>query len=253
MASYGSVSEVARAAASNPSTVTRTAQNLGYQGWTEFQFALRSRFLASLSAVEVAETHGANASSPSLAALTTDRENLAHVNRTLDFGALRATAQAIADARRTYVIAAGSYAIPGKALEHNATIAGYDVRLLDADVATLSNAVARLSADDLVIAISLWRVYDSTLRSVNVAHGLGVRIISITDNESSPVAAHSDPRLIVPSEGAGFFPSLTPALALTQGIAVELASLDKARTKASIAAAEQTWEQLRIMATASRP
>jgi DNA-binding MurR/RpiR family transcriptional regulator len=69
------------------------------------------------------------------------------------------------NARQTFIVAAGSYAIPGKALEHNAIIAGYNVRLLDADVAALTNALARLGAEDLVIAISLWRVYDSTMRA----------------------------------------------------------------------------------------
>ena len=137
--------------------------------------------------------------------------------------------------------------MPGKALEHNAVIAGYNVRLLDADVATLTNAIARLTPDDLVIAISLWRVYDSTIRAVDIAHNLGTPIISITDNAGSPVAEHAAHRIVVPSEGAGFFPSLTAAVAATQAIAVELASLDRIRSTQSIAASERSWEQMRIM------
>jgi DNA-binding MurR/RpiR family transcriptional regulator len=253
LASYGSVSDLAKAASSNASTVTRTAQTLGFKGWSDFQFELRSRFLASLSAVEVAAEHGGNANSPAVAALTTDRANLAHLSRTVDYAALREVAEAIAAARRTFVVAAGSYAIPGRALEHNALIAGYDVRLLDADVAALSNAVATLTSDDLVIAISLWRVYDSTARAVDIANGLGARVVSITDNEGSPVAKYAAPRIIVPSEGAGFFPSLTGTLAVVQAIAVELASLDRERSNQSIAASERSWEQMRIMRNHTKP
>ncbi|BCW46914.1 MurR/RpiR family transcriptional regulator [Arthrobacter sp. StoSoilB5] len=247
LASYGSVSDIAAAANSNASTVTRTAQTLGFKGWADFQFELRSRFLASLSAVEVAAEHNGHISSPAQAAVSTDRANLAHFERTLDADTIHQIAQAIAGARQTFIVAAGSYAIPGKALEHNAIIAGYNVRLLDADVAALTNAIARLGAEDLVIAISLWRVYDSTIRAVDIAHNIGAPVVSITDSAGSPVAVHALHRIVVPTEGAGFFPSLTGAVAAVQAIAVELASLDRERSNQNIAASERTWDQMRIM------
>lgn len=247
LASYGSVSDIAVAAASNASTVTRTAQTLGFKGWSDFQFELRSRFLASLSAVEVAAEHNGHISSPAAAAVSTDRANLAHFERTLNADTVHEIAQAIAGARQTFIVAAGSYAIPGKALEHNAIIAGYNVRLLDADVAALTNAIARLGADDLVIAISLWRVYDSTMRAVEIAHSIGAPVVSITDSAGSPVAVNAAHRIVVPTEGAGFFPSLTGAVSAVQAIAVELASLDKERSNKNIAASERTWDQMRIM------
>ncbi|BCW49917.1 MurR/RpiR family transcriptional regulator [Arthrobacter sp. StoSoilB13] len=247
LASYGSVSDIAAAAASNASTVTRTAQTLGFKGWADFQFELRSRFLASLSAVEVAAEHNGHISSPAQAAVSTDRANLAHFERTLDADTIHLIAKAIAGARQTFIVAAGSYAIPGKALEHNAIIAGYNVRLLDADVAALTNAIARLGAEDLVIAISLWRVYDSTIRAVDIAHNIGAPVVSITDSAGSPVAVHAQHRIVVPTEGAGFFPSLTGAVAAVQAIAVELASLDRERSNQNIAASERTWDQMRIM------
>nr|WP_275588209.1 MurR/RpiR family transcriptional regulator [Paenarthrobacter ilicis] len=247
LASYGSVSDIAAVAASNASTVTRTAQTLGFKGWADFQFELRSRFLASLSAVEVAAEHNGHISSPAQAAVSTDRANLAHFERTLDAESIHNIATAIAGARQTFIVAAGSYAIPGKALEHNAIIAGYNVRLLDADVAALTNAIARLGAEDLVSAISLWRVYDSTMRAVEIAHNLGAPIVSITDSAGSPVAVHADHRIVVPTEGAGFFPSLTGAVTAVQAIAVELASLDRERSNQNIAASERTWDQMRIM------
>jgi DNA-binding MurR/RpiR family transcriptional regulator len=247
LASYGSVSDIAAVAASNASTVTRTAQTLGFKGWADFQFELRSRFLASLSAVEVAAEHNGHISSPAQAAVSTDRANLAHFERTLDVETVHAIAKAIANARQTFIVAAGSYAIPGKALEHNAIIAGYNVRLLDADVAALTNAIARLGAEDLVIAISLWRVYDSTIRAVEIAHNIGAPIVSITDSAGSPVAVHAQHRIVVPTEGAGFFPSLTGAVTAVQAIAVELASLDRERSTQNIAASERAWDQMRIM------
>ena len=132
-------------------------------------------------------------------------------------------------------------------MEHNAVIAGYNVRLLDADVAALTNALARVTSEDLVIAISLWRVYDSTMRAVDIARNLGDADHLDHGQRRLPVAEHAAHRIVVPTEGAGFFPSLTAAVAAIQAIAVELASLDRNRSNKSIAASERSWEQMRIM------
>lgn len=247
LASYSSVADVARAAGSNASTVTRTAQALGYAGWAELQVELRSRYLSSLSAVEVAAEHEATAQDPCRLAIATDQEALGHLARTADAGRIHRVAAAIAGARRTWVIAGGSYAVPGHALEHNVGIAGYDITLLDADVAVLANAMARLTADDVVVVFSLWRVYDSTVRAAARAAATGAEVIVVTDDETSEVTEHASAVIVVPSEGAGFFPSLVPSLAVAQAIAVEVASVDTARSRASVAASEASWDALRIM------
>lgn len=52
---------------------------------------------------------------------------------------------------------------------------------------------------------------------------------------------------VVPSEGAGFFLSLVPGLALAQAITVEVAFVDSDYSRSSIAAAETSWEKLKIM------
>jgi DNA-binding MurR/RpiR family transcriptional regulator len=247
MASYSSVAQVAQAAGSNASTVTRTAQALGYDGWTEFQVEFRSRYLASLSAVEVATEHEAAAQEPFRLAISTDQANLAILGRSIKAERVRRVAEAIVGARHTWVIAGGSYAIPGRALEHNIGIAGYDIRLLDADVARLANSASRLRTDDVVIVFSLWRVYDSTVRAATMAAEAGATVIVITDDEASEVTEHAETVLLVPSEGAGFFPSLVPSLTLAQAIAVEVASIDTAHSRASIAASERSWDRLEIM------
>ncbi|KJC64234.1 transcriptional regulator, RpiR family [Agreia bicolorata] len=247
LASYSSVTDVAQAAGSNASTVTRTAQALGYDGWAEFQVEFRSRYLSSLSAVEVAAEHEAAAQDPCRLAISTDQANLAYLGRSVDADLLHRVADAIVRARRTWVIAGGSYAVPGRALEHNVGIAGYDIRLLDADVAGLANSIARLTQDDVVVIFSLWRVYDSTVRAAAIAAAAGAAVVVITDDEASEVTKDATIVVVVPSEGAGFFPSLVPSLALAQAIAVEVASRDVEHSRASIAASEASWDALRIM------
>ncbi len=246
LVSYSSVTDVAVAANSNASTVTRTAQSLGYHGWADFQVEFRSRYLASLSAIEVAAEHGAAAHDPCQRALATDQQHLAHLARTVSTSTVLRIAEAIVRARRTLVIASGSYAVPGRALAHNVGIAGYEIRLLE-DNAALSNVIATIGPEDVAVIFSLWRVYDSTVRAIEIAAEAGAFLVVITDDDSSAVAKHADALVRVPSEGAGFFPSLVPSLAVAQAIVVEVAAVNTEHSLNSIRAAEQTWDRMQIM------
>src|SRR4051794_22967780 len=161
-ASFGSTAELAQLAGVNVATVTRTAQALGFAGWPALQQELRARYISSLSAPQVAEEHR-GVDSPGSASLRRDLDSLALLNRRFDEGVLREVARAIAAARRTLVIADGSYAAVGIALAHNARLAGYDVHAVTAGDAELANQTAKLTSDDVLVAISFWRLYESTV------------------------------------------------------------------------------------------
>ncbi|SFJ40587.1 MurR/RpiR family transcriptional regulator [Amycolatopsis sacchari] len=245
-ASFGSTADLARLAGVNVATVTRTAQALGFAGWPALQQELRARYLSSLSAPEVAEEHH-GVGSPASAALRRDLDGLALLNRRFDEAEIREVAEAIAAARRTVVIADGSYAAVGIAFAHNARLAGYDVHAITAGDAELANATAKLTAEDAFVAISFWRLYESTVLAANEAHDRGARVFAITDAASPALAEAAERVLIVPAEGVTFFPSLTGGIALAQAIVAQLAAVDPARTGRSIEAAEAMWSRFDLL------
>jgi DNA-binding MurR/RpiR family transcriptional regulator len=165
--------------------------------------------------------------------------------RRLDEDDIRAVAEAVAAARRTVVVAEGSYASVGLAFAHNARLAGYDVQAVTAE--GLANAVAALTADDALVAISFWRLYESTVRAANEAHDRGARVFVISDAAGPALAGAAEQVLMVPAEGVTFFPSLTAGMALAQAIVTQLAAVDPARTSASIEAAEAMWARFDLM------
>ncbi|NIH78712.1 DNA-binding MurR/RpiR family transcriptional regulator [Amycolatopsis viridis] len=245
-ASFGSTGDLARLAGVNVATVTRTAQALGFAGWPALQQELRARYLSSLSAPQVAEEHH-SAGSPASASLRRDLDSLALVNRRFDEAEVRAVAEAVAAARRTTVIADGSYAAVGIAFAHNARLAGYDVHAVTAGDAELANATAKITGDDVLVAISFWRLYESTVRAANEAHSRGARVFAISDAASPALAGAAERVLMVPAEGVTFFPSLTAGMALVQAIVAQLAAVDPARTNRSIEAAEAMWSRFELL------
>ena len=251
-ASYGGAAEVADLAGANVATVTRTAQSLGFEGWPALQQELRARYLSSLSAPQVAAEHGRLPDGAGTASLRRDVDALAVLSRGPAARTLREVAAAIAAARRTLVVASGSYAGVGLPLAHNAVLAGYDVQFHDGSSAATVNALAACGEGDVVVAISFWRLYTSAVRVARTAAARGATVCVLTDSASGPLAAAARHVLVVPAEGVSFFPSLTPALSLTQALVAELAALDPERTRRSVDRSDQLWDEFGLLDRAPR-
>ncbi|MGA5757972.1 MurR/RpiR family transcriptional regulator [Nonomuraea bangladeshensis] len=270
-ASYGSAGELAQLAGVNVATVTRTAQALGFAGWPALQQELRARYLSSLSAGQVAAEHRAEdragqiaaegraegragrvaadrrgTGSPGARSLRRDLDGLAVLNRRLDERVLTTIAEAVAAARRTTIVADGSYAAVGLAFAHNARLAGYPVRAVTAG-SELANAMADVGEGDVLIAVSFWRLYENTVLAANEARARGARVFAVTDAASPALAAAAEEVVLVPAEGEAFFPSLTAGIAVAQALVTQLAAVDPARTGAAIEAAESMWTRFGLL------
>lgn len=243
--SYSSAAETAELAGVNVATVSRTAQALGFSGWSDLQQELRARYLSSLSAPEVAaaqQTEGELGG----ASLRRDLDSLALLNRRFDEQLIRTIAEAIARARRVVIVANGSYYSVGSALGHNVQLAGYEATVVHDD-AELANAVSRTEPGDVLIAISFWRLYQSTVTAAEEAHARGARVFALTDAASPALTAASEEVVLIPAEGVAFFPSLVPGLAVAQAIAAQLSAVDPERTRRSIEGAETQWSRFRLL------
>jgi DNA-binding MurR/RpiR family transcriptional regulator len=246
-AAFASAAELASMIGANSATVTRTAQALGFAGWPALQEELRTRYLASLSAVQVNAAHHETGDTSSGASLRRDLDNLALLTGRWEEAAVSRVAEAIAGARRTVIVAAGSYSAVGTALEHNVRLAGHEVELQTVAGAGLANCVAGLRGDETLIAITFWRLYESTVVAAQEAAARGCRVFAITDAASPALAEAAEEVLLVPAEGVAFFPSLTAGVALCQAIVARLAALDPERTAASVAAAETQWTRFGLL------
>ncbi len=246
-ASYAAAKEVAEMARANVASVVRTAQALGFNGWPALRQELRARYLAALSAPEMAAHHGDElAAQPFDASLQRDITHLSEVSRWVDRDALSGIVEAVVQAQHTLIVGSGSYAAVSQVLVHNIAFAGYPVDA-PTDSPAIATSVARLGPDDTLIAVGLWRLYESTVRAAESAHARGATVCAITDSIGSPLAEIADHSIIVPAEGVVYFASLTAAIAVANGICAEIATHDAERTKQSINRAEEEWENFRLV------
>jgi DNA-binding MurR/RpiR family transcriptional regulator len=241
-ASYASTAELAERAGVNVATVVRAAQALGFTGWPALRVELRSRYLASLSAGEVLAEHAGADADPVREAFRADREGLRDLERTLDPARVRALAGAVHRARLTRVVGSGTFAAPGLQLAHAAGIMGYDVERLDLGGTGLITALARMGPDDLLLACDLWRLPVALRSAARVARERSVPVAVITDRRDSPLVEGAAHVLLVPSEGVGMFPSLTPAMAVVHAVLAEMARIGGDAVLAAVRDTERLWE-----------
>lgn len=244
-ASYASTAELAARAEVNVATVVRAAQQLGFSGWPALRVELRSRYLASLTAGEVLAEH-ADTADPVRDAVRSDREALRTLDRTLEPERVRALARALHEARRTLVVGSGTFAAPGLQLSHAAGIMGYDVELRDTGGTALVAAVSRLRKGDLLLVCDLWRVPRVIRSAARMAAERSVTTAVITDRRDSPLVEGAAHVIVVPSEGVGMFPSLTPVMTVVHALLAELTRVGGDEALQAVRRTEALWEQAEL-------
>ncbi|EKT81442.1 helix-turn-helix domain, rpiR family protein [Rhodococcus opacus M213] len=220
-AAYASAAQIGKRAGVDASTVVRMAHTLGFDGWPDLQSEIRSRYLSSLSASQLLETHDDTASDPIVRALRSDADIAAQTANSMDVAAIRKIAAALLESRRIVVLASGSFAGPATQLVHVATRLGLDIHLADRGGRTLVTSLAALDAGDAVLIINLWRLPAEVLAAATWAKTNGVRVATITDSLHGPLAKASDHVVTIPTEGTSHFPSLVPAMSLVHALLAE--------------------------------
>lgn len=241
MASYASTADIAERSGVNIATVVRTAQALGFSGWSELRQEIRSRYLASLSAVQLLSEHQVAGASRTRDAVRQDLANLEALANSIDQRQIATIAKTIADARRTVVIGSGTFIAPGLQLSHGGQTMGLDIRFGRGGGTTLFNEVGLLGAGDCVVAFSFWWLAREILEAARVAADAGASVIVLTDRRSTPFTDLADEAVIVPSEGAGTFPSLTAVMTVVNAVIAEITEYDEPRVREAVTRTEAIW------------
>lgn len=206
----------------SPSTITRLARTLGYEGFGNFQRVLVD---ASLNAP------GAFYSRQAQAALAGDeghletqarrlcRENQANIDRFiegLDSDAFSQAVHHIARARRISIHGSRQFHSFASFLAYGLGMIRADVRLLDTAGSGPAEGLAALSNDDVLIAASCAPYTASVVEVFKAGRAAGLTTIAITDRASSPLVQHSQTALFVPHQTSFLSNSMTAFIACAE-------------------------------------
>lgn len=246
-AAFATSTELAQRVDVHPATVVRLAQQIGYEGYPEFQEAVRHRYLASLDAIGVMQVraHGRGGSS-SLASIDQDIRNLTAMRSASDADLLHEIALLILNARSTLYIGNGSHGGLGLIFAHVCQFMGLPVEAEIRGGVSLGPRLARLGAEDVVIGTTAWWVVGEVRDAFAAAREQGATTIAIVDSQTSPLVEVADQVLVAPTEGASFFQSMCGPLAVLNALLTEISVLGDDRVREPLAASNRMYGRLDV-------
>ena len=217
-----SIREIAAAANVKPNTFVRMARTVGFDGYDDFRepfreeirqgratFPDRARWLQSLSK---GGRHGGLFAAMAASAI----DNIEQTFAETDAARVKAAADAIVDARKTYVLGVGINHTLARSFAYLADMALENVEALPRDGSLAIDDVARAGPGDVLLAMTFKPYRTDVVEAVALARDQGVTIIGISDSPASPLVAGNEHSFVVQTESPQFFTSTIATAALLE-------------------------------------
>lgn len=234
------------------STVVRFATSLGYEGYPEFQDALRETIKGKLTSTQRIEVAGQQITDNDLltSVLQKDREMIRTTLSSISKEDFEKASKSINNARRIYIVGVRSSAPLASFMYFYFNMIYDDVRLISSNSSSeMFEEIYRIDPEDVCITFSFPRYSKQVLSVLRYAGDKGATTIAITDNEDSPIAELSDYTLVAKSNMVSFIDSLTAPLSLVNALIVSSARGRRNATKKNLAELEKIWEEYNIYET----
>jgi DNA-binding MurR/RpiR family transcriptional regulator len=234
---FASASEVGIKTDTSAATVVRFCQALGYEGYLQFQAAVRERVSSQWTAVQRIEERltGPIADEDLVTRVfATDIHNIERTAMLTAGDRLQAAAAQIRRARQTLVVGSGLAALLVAFLDHSLQTIDLPVRSVTGGEEPLALALAFLQPKDVVVGISFRQNPRDVINAIQEAQAVGAQSIGITDSELSPLNQLADYAFAVAMGGVAHNPSPVAVVSLLNALIAAL----------SLGAPEETAQSL---------
>lgn len=250
-----SISDLATAAGSSPSSVLRLAHGLGLDGYPQLRLALARDAAGGTARAGEAGAEGDIRAGDDLASVVAkivaaDVRAVQETAAALDVVALERVIDALADARRIDLYGVGASGIVAADLQQKLTRIGrFASAFSDAHLGVTSAAL--LTAADVAVAISHTGATNDTLDALLVARRAGATTVAVTNSPLAPLARAAD-HVLLTAATETMFRSGATASRLAQLTVVDCVFVGLAQRTfaASQRALEATFDAVRHRPTA---
>lgn len=211
--SVSSIREIAHAAKVKPNSLVRLARHIGLDGYDDFRsrfrdqvrrgannFPDRARWLQSLSRDgELGDLYASMAANA-----------ISNIERTFaatDADKIKAAADAIVNARKTWVLGVGINHALAQNFAYLADMARDNIQAIPREGNLAVDDLARAGAQDVLLAMTFKPYRSEVVDAVRIARSQKTTIIGISDSPASPIVAGSEHGFVVQTDTAQFFTS----------------------------------------------
>jgi len=231
------------------STVVRFASDLGYDGYPEFQKALRELIKNKLTPVQRMEITSSKLGDEDVLkkVVQSDIDKLKQTLETVNTVDFENAVNALEEAETVYILGARTCFSLASFLEVYLNMLLDNVKIITANSASdVFEQMHRINEKDVLIAISYPRYSQRTFNGVQFASERGAKIIAITDSTASPIVPYAQSPLIAECDLANFVDSLVAPLSLINALVVAIVMRNKTKAIEAFESLEGVWDKYHL-------
>jgi len=236
----------------NPSTITRLAKNLGYQGFGPFQKALLATRLQQPGSfyLNQAQTALSSADQPiKQRAAKLCHENQANIDQfveNFDPKSFEAAVKLITNAPRVTIYGIRQFHSLAAFLVYGLRLIRSDVSILDSNGLGVAEEIGAMNPGDVCIVASVAPYSTQVVFAAEVAHEQGLDVIAITDLASSPLISNAQASIFAPHQSSFISNSITSFFAVAECLINAVASSNSQQTEQALVHRQKLIKRLNI-------
>lgn len=245
-AAYMTASRLGALVGVSESTVVRFANELGFEGYPEFQRSLQElirNMLTSVQRIEVTNDLIGNGDMLEKVLLS-DAEKIKHTIESIDRSAFDTAIEKIVSAKHIYIMGVRSSSTLAGFLNYNLRMAFDNIRLVRTTSGSeMFEQIMHLTAEDTMIAISFPRYSKRIINAVEYAKEVGANVIALTDSRMSPIASLADQLLTAESDMVSYVDSLVAPLSIINAMIVAVSRKKQELFSEQLKKLEAIWDE----------
>lgn len=233
------------------STVVRFADELGFEGYSQFQLAIQELVRIKLTPNQRIEVTKARIGRGDIIdnVMNSDINKIRYTLEHLDRASFSAAVDAILAAKNIYITGARSAEPIARHLSYNLSLIFDNVKLVvPTSSAEVFEQIYSINEDDVMIAFSFPRYSTKMINGVKFAKRNNAKIVVFTDSDVSPLVEYADCTLIAQSDMASFMDSLVAPLSILNAIIIEITTRREKEITERFDALERLWDEYEIYA-----
>ena len=233
------------------STVVRFADELGFEGYSQFQLSVQELVRIKLTPNQRIEITKQRIGRGDVIdnVMESDIGKIKYTMERLDRKAFSEAVDAILSAKNIYSTGARSSEPIARLLSYNLSLIFDNVKLVvPTSSAEVFEQMYSVSANDVVIAFSFPRYSSKMINGIRFARQKDAKVVVFTDSEVSPIAEYANCLLIAQSDMASFMDSLVAPLSIINAIAIEITARREREITERFDALEKLWDEYEVYA-----
>lgn len=231
------------------STVVRFANELGFEGYSEFQKAVQDLVRTKLTPNQRIEVTKKRLGSGDILenVMESDISKIRYTLERINRDSFSGSVDAILSAKKIYVMGARSTEALASVLYYNLSLIFDNVKFIHPNsTAEVFEQMFSIGKDDVMIAFSFPRYSSKMVSAVKYAKQSGADVIVFTDSETSPLAEYATELLIAQSDMASFMDSLVAPISIINAIIVAITGKREKEITERFDKLEQVWDEYEV-------